>query len=137
MIEKLKPCPFCGGEAVVDRSPVLGYAPAVSFEVRCSVCGQKRFGGYFDTVYKSEKWARKKAIEAWNKRISFWKTELPTKEGKYLVKYAYQLQDPSKYKIDYRVESFFIDSIYVGGTGFTGDWTTNRILGWTEIEDEG
>ena len=70
------------------------------------------------------------------KNSSPWHTGLPTKEGKYLVKYAYQLQNPSKYKIDYSVECFYIDSVYVGGTGFTGDWTTARILGWKEIEDE-
>ena len=89
---KILPCPFCGGKAVVDKYPVRGYEPAISFEVRCSLCNQKRVRGYFDTVYKSEKWARRKAIEAWNKRPSPWHTETPTEEGDYLCWVAFPNQ---------------------------------------------
>lgn len=81
---ELKPCPFCGGEAVVDKRPAYGYEPAISFEVRCSICGQRRVGGYLDTVYKSEKWAKRKAIEVWNERPNPWHTGTPTEEGWYL-----------------------------------------------------
>lgn len=90
---KILPCPFCGGKAVVDKYPVRGYEPAISFEVRCSSCNQKRVRGYFDTVYKSEKWARSKAIEAWNNRPSPWHTGEPTRtDCLYLVRW-YNTED--------------------------------------------
>ena len=92
-MSKLKPCPFCGGDAIIDKYPVRGYEPAISFEVRCSVCGQRRANSYFDTVYKSERWARKKAIEAWNERASNWHSGTPTEKGWYILAYRYAFDD--------------------------------------------
>ena len=52
MNDKLKPCPFCGGEAMLEKIPNR------SFIVRCPKCGAK-------TPYWS--WSAA-AIETWNKR---------------------------------------------------------------------
>lgn len=68
MSEILKPCPFCGGKAIVDSEPVPlylrtkqdpdgEYAP-VAWWCVCEKCGAE------STYQKSEL----KAIEAWNRR---------------------------------------------------------------------
>lgn len=75
---KLKPCPFCGGEAVfVTRSVGYGRRCAIfNFEISCKSCLAKApeaYGSieiYLDqngevAMYKDE---RSKAIEAWNRR---------------------------------------------------------------------
>lgn len=120
---ELKPCPFCGGEAVVDKKPAYGYEPAVSFEVRCSKCGQRRVGGYVDTVYKSEKWARRKAIEVWNERANSWHTGIPTEEGWYLQRIK------SKNNITYDTDYYE-----------NGDWKHScifrEIVEWQKIEEK-
>lgn len=65
---KLKPCPFCGGKAIVDSEPVPlylrteqnldgEYAP-VAWWCVCEECGAE------SAYQKSEL----KAIEAWNRR---------------------------------------------------------------------
>ena len=77
--EKLKPCPFCGGEPYIDSCDRL-------ISIGCKPCGYIRsFHGLvqseIDTgvpiVYKSgkvsdsewyDRFAYKKAIEAWNRR---------------------------------------------------------------------
>jgi Lar family restriction alleviation protein len=51
---KLKPCPFCGGEAET-RTEVLG-----TWKVRCTKCSAE-VGRYWF-------WSKNYAIEAWNKR---------------------------------------------------------------------
>ena len=129
MSEKLKPCPFCGGEAVVDKYHVRGYEPAISFEVRCSLCKQKRTGGYFDTVYKSEEWARKKAIEAWNTRPNPWHTGTPTEEGDYLV----------KLDVEHHVYPYYVFKWNKGGwySHYDMDYPAcpqHRVLKWQKIE---
>lgn len=54
MAEKLKPCPFCGGEAVVDMDESWFW----EWEVFCIKCGCAL--GHFDT--------EEEAIERWNRR---------------------------------------------------------------------
>ena len=59
---KLKPCPFCGGKARVTGS----------FEVygECRECGAEGEHFYVRPIYgDSEKAAKKKASEAWNRRV--------------------------------------------------------------------
>lgn len=53
---QLKPCPFCGGQALVF--PPLGYFQW--WEVFCAKCRAQVFGSF----YKAED-----AVEAWNRRV--------------------------------------------------------------------
>lgn len=82
--EKLKPCPFCGGEAEVASdeyrqeyiNPLFGSVtmPAASKAwAYCTKCGamgrvvrDKDYDGYKDL--KREERLKKQAIEAWNRR---------------------------------------------------------------------
>lgn len=58
MIDKLKPCPFCGGESDCNND---GFMKARNFmwAVECLTCGVTT--DFFDT--KSE------AVDAWNRRV--------------------------------------------------------------------
>jgi len=56
--EKLRNCPFCGGEASVYESGYMYTAP--SYYVCCDECGSGT------TVFYTEE----EAIEAWNKRVA-------------------------------------------------------------------
>lgn len=59
-MDKLKPCPFCGGKAVLEHE----YAtPGYSY-IRCKECGVK--GLTF--IMKFERSSDQEAIEAWNRR---------------------------------------------------------------------
>ena len=58
MIEKLKPCPFCGGEAKLEK--VSGFVVA-----KCGDCGAE--SGVVGI--SAEYCANDKAIEKWNRRI--------------------------------------------------------------------
>lgn len=53
---KMKPCPFCGGEAKLEHYEGDGYLPMCSVE---GCCGMVEI--WFDTP--------EKAIEAWNRRV--------------------------------------------------------------------
>lgn len=71
MIE-LKPCPFCGGKAYLERHHrafINGETSIVTY-VRCTVCnarsGREKIADYGRTSRSSE--AERKVIEAWNKR---------------------------------------------------------------------
>ena len=55
MSEKLKACPFCGGEAFVH---ILGNEIAKGYYIACDECGVKTIVFGYET----------KAIEAWNRR---------------------------------------------------------------------
>lgn len=58
---KLKPCPFCGGEAMLDREAIFCDNCHVSMRID-------------DRLYNKEaetyKEAREQAIEAWNRRTT-------------------------------------------------------------------
>ena len=68
----LKPCPFCGSEVNLDKSPLWngshGYHGCYEFLIRCKKCGCNITLPKNDTVYRSEETAMKNAINAWNKR---------------------------------------------------------------------
>lgn len=59
-MEKLKPCPFCGGKAFVR------YVMPCS-TVQCEKCGAST--GVFSDWYE-EADGRKEAIDAWNRRVN-------------------------------------------------------------------
>lgn len=86
-MEELKPCPFCGGKALLMTSAVRGYTGAREFKVRCTQCMEVREKGTFDTIYQTEEAAKEKAIAAWNTRADSWHTGLPTEDGWYLCEY--------------------------------------------------
>ena len=62
-MEELKPCPFCGGEALLEE-----FIVRKGFEA-CVVCTGCLVTMPTSTYDESEKAARK-AIEAWNRRVS-------------------------------------------------------------------
>lgn len=77
---ELKPCPFCGGKAVVGVRSYGTYntneSSLIGFEIRCEECNAARDGTYgeiyvrlLDTgeldAYKDD---RETAIAAWNRR---------------------------------------------------------------------
>ena len=53
--ENLKPCPFCGGKAILSA---YGVNPSV-FEIECTGCG----------CYQHEHDSKQNVIYTWNKRI--------------------------------------------------------------------
>lgn len=85
MTEKLKPCPFCGDEAILFE--------AVNGETKGYYISCIRRGHIFDEPKcpvepMISRWgtnAKEQAIEAWNKRPSPWHTGTPAEDGKYLV----------------------------------------------------
>ena len=54
--EKLKPCPFCGGEAVYPEGLTVG-----GYWITCSKCGIEQGHGYM---------TQEEAIAAWNRRAT-------------------------------------------------------------------
>ena len=60
MTEKLKPCPFCGGEAEISVCIPPSHGSQVTFEVWCS---------NENCVSRKIFLTRSEAIEAWNRRV--------------------------------------------------------------------
>ena len=61
---KLKPCPFCGGEAELIHG--TAYAEDYSSQVQCSKCGAK-----IKEIHRAVDYcADEKAAEAWNRRVN-------------------------------------------------------------------
>lgn len=56
-MDKLKPCPFCGGEAYIQSLPTARKTKIYSVKCRCGVMFR-----FMDRKYK--------AIEAWNRRAT-------------------------------------------------------------------
>ena len=68
---ELKPCPFCGGKAVIrNHNEMVGFGMSDTFYfVKCTACRMSgsKFG-ILDGDNKSER--IKKAITAWNRRAN-------------------------------------------------------------------
>ena len=63
-MEKLKRCPFCGGEAELHHG-ITGVLQASSSFIRCEKCFCQTDIFVINTKYSCDE----KAIEAWNKRV--------------------------------------------------------------------
>ena len=61
-MEKIKPCPFCGGEAEVRPSYLASYSNPAPFYVRCMKCGAT--GNLYCAT-------EQEAIEQWNRRAYY------------------------------------------------------------------
>lgn len=59
---KLKPCPFCGGEAVFERDRIAGIYCVECANCKCMTTFQFDFG-------EGEEASRKKAADVWNRRV--------------------------------------------------------------------
>jgi len=72
MNEKLKPCPFCGGDAKYEHDTYKdsnGFikAPIESYEfVKCTTCGAEIFEDDQDVLYEYDS----VVIDKWNSRIT-------------------------------------------------------------------
>lgn len=65
---KLKPCPFCGGEAILCKElEPDGYCSYKVAFVECDVCGAKA-GKYIIDGYYGTNETTRDAINAWNRR---------------------------------------------------------------------
>lgn len=62
--DRLKPCPFCGGEANIRESSDA--FSAVFYEARCKKCNVNVI--VYADMTKSIEWNKKKCIEKWNTR---------------------------------------------------------------------
>lgn len=81
---ELKPCPFCGCNPVLEHSGIEKTRSSengdliTKWKVRCNNCGTEKSGGVTEYIFtKAEALViksahfdgRKKAIEAWNRRV--------------------------------------------------------------------
>jgi Lar family restriction alleviation protein len=67
MSDKLKPCPFCGGEAELFLRSCNGVPSGdvvTEAEITCNKCDVK-----FTRWALNKIWAKKSVIEAWNRRV--------------------------------------------------------------------
>lgn len=72
-MEALKPCPWCGGAAVLRRESMAGprgtgYPGCYEYSVMCRLCGATAPHGVQDDIYQTPEEAETRAIEAWNGR---------------------------------------------------------------------
>ena len=83
MMSDLKPCPFCGGKAVIEHSGIDKTRSRdngdliTTWRVYCPTCGTERKGGVSEYIFCRNETlrlmspqydGRKQAIEAWNRR---------------------------------------------------------------------
>lgn len=65
MTDKLKPCPFCGGEAYTYTAKNITKGTTREYWlVHCKECGLNY------PQYKKYCWAEEQAIEVWNRRVN-------------------------------------------------------------------
>lgn len=63
-MEKIKPCPFCGGEARINYERIPGEDRGYWAQIICNVC-HGRSGGVWAGSYNA---AERKEVKAWNRR---------------------------------------------------------------------
>lgn len=68
----LKPCPFCGSEVTIDFRPLWrgshGYHGCYEIFIKCDKCGCSNYGTISNTIQLTKEEAKKKVVEAWNRR---------------------------------------------------------------------
>lgn len=77
---ELKPCPFCGSEVKIKRSPLWheypngttrGYKDCYELEISCPECGCSTYRTRADTVNLTEDMAKNIIIKNWNERKKY------------------------------------------------------------------
>ena len=77
---ELKPCPFCGSEVKIKKSPIWreysdgtihGYKNCYKLEISCTKCGCSTDKTKVDTVNLTEDMAEKIIIKNWNERKKY------------------------------------------------------------------
>ena len=117
MADKLKPCPFCGGEVRLEKDFAQTKDPVYYFE--CDKCGI--------LVYPDELIDREKSIEAWNTRPNPWHTGDPIEEGDYYIAFRNFLGADVEYGwATWDGKGWDIN--------FMGWLLSNEILAWQKIE---
>lgn len=72
-MESLKPCPWCGGAAVLRRESMAGprgtgYPGYYEYSVKCMLCGATAPTGVEYDIGQTPEEAEARVIEAWNRR---------------------------------------------------------------------
>lgn len=70
-MKKLKPCPFCGGEAIYEtfrEEHFLGTKEPIIFCNSCKAVFSVEDESPFLNVDEDYRWRKKKTAEAWNRR---------------------------------------------------------------------
>ena len=68
-MSELKPCPFCGGEAILCKMLTPdGENTYETIHVECQLC-RCQTSEYFSYTFNSQKDVYREAIDAWNRRV--------------------------------------------------------------------
>ena len=87
----MKPCPFCGSEVEIKKLPLRGYDGCYEFKIQCEKCGCRVNHSITNSVvYRTEETAKKKAIEAWNRRVTI---EPERKTGRWIRWYEAKVDE--------------------------------------------
>lgn len=108
---ELKPCPFCGKEAVLKKA---SFSDIVYVQ-----CNNKRCAVFCGTIGKNTK---EEAVRAWNTRAN-WHTGTPTEDGWYLLNVGCTIP----FRVAYMRKSQWLsidDSII----------RTDAVIAWQKIE---
>lgn len=106
---ELKPCPFCGGKAEIERSLPTGFDGEEWYYIYCSRAKESRGNKCHanPVISKAGENAKERVIEAWNTRPNPWHTGTPTDEGWYLVAYECIHECKNKGKLEYHTMHIF------------------------------
>ena len=111
MADKLKPCPFCGGEVELKKNDF-------GFYVICPecMCSTQNYSTDDD------------AISTWNNRPSPWHTGTPTEEGWYLTKVKVRDCDGSYF--------FMYEAVWFDGEEWVNRRHQQPVFAWQKIEED-